>query len=248
MTFNKFQYQDLLARQDDLYAGEKYKIILSYLKNGKNLKILNAGCGSGELSFLLAAAGHRVVGFDPSLEYIELARRNAARNNITSCSFEVGSIEDFSSMEGYDCVVATDVLEHIKDDRTAAIKLVNLVRPGGVFIITVPALPSLFGFHDEMLGHFRRYTKASLTRLMRSVEDITLEKLRYFGYTLIPIVLLYSKIWRKTYPVAVSGKGLGATIRQSVLRLMLFFDHYVPAPFGTSLIFYGKKRNYKDIV
>jgi hypothetical protein len=132
-------------------------------------------------------------------------------------------------------------LEHISDDLTAAKKLADIVVEGGDVIVTVPALPALFGYHDELLGHFRRYTKTTLGALMRGVGGVTFKKLRYFGFTLIPICYLYSKVWRKPYPVASSGKGLGSFIRQLVLGLILTFDRFITMPLGTSLIFWGKK-------
>ena len=77
--FNAYQYQDLLARSRDQYAHTKYRILLEWLgAERKPLRILNAGCGSGDLSFLLAGAGHEILGIDPSRAYVELARQTAA--------------------------------------------------------------------------------------------------------------------------------------------------------------------------
>ena len=73
-----------------------------------------------------------------------------------SVLLQFSSIEDFQTDRPFDCVVSTDVLEHIEDDRAAFQKLVDLVAPGGLVIITVPAGQWLFGYHDEQIGHFRR--------------------------------------------------------------------------------------------
>ena len=242
-NFNQYQYDDLLNREADVYANTKYQIILKFLAGRSGLKILNAGCGSGELSFLLAAAGHTVVGIDLAPEYIALAEKHTPEHLRSRCSFRVSSIEDFGNTEKFDCVIATDVLEHIADDLTAAKKLTDLIAERGSVIVTVPALPALFGYHDELLGHFRRYTKASLGTLMLGVGNITFKKLRYFGFTLIPVCYLFSKVWRKPYPVASSGKGLGSFIRQLILGSMLTFDRFITMPLGTSLIFWGKKKH-----
>lgn len=240
-NFNKYQYDDLLNREADVYANTKYQIILGLLAGKSGLKILNAGCGSGELSFLLARAGHTVVGIDPGAEYIALAEKRVPESLRLRCSFQVSSIESFFSTEKFDCVIATDVLEHIADDHTAAQKLADLTVEGGDVIVTVPALPALFGYHDELLGHFRRYTKTSLRRLMQGIEGVTLKKLRYFGFTLIPICYLYSKVWRKPYPIVSSSKGFSSLVRKLILGLMLTFDRFITMPLGTSLIFWGKK-------
>ena len=240
--FNQYQYDDLVNRETDVYANAKYEIILRYLRGRTPLRILNAGCGSGDFSFLLAVAGHIIVGIDPAKEYIDLAKRRTPVELSGRCSFQVSSIEGFVSAEQFDCVIATDVLEHIKDDAVALKKLVQFVRADGDVIITVPALPVLFGYHYEQLRHFRRYTKKSLRRLVEQSGLLQLKKLRYFGFTLIPICWLYSRLWRKPYPVASSGKGIGVLLRKLILGAIMAYDRFVPMPLGTSLIFWGSKK------
>jgi SAM-dependent methyltransferase len=239
-TFNPYQFEDLLTRSQDQYANAKYRIIAGYLHGCERLRILNAGCGSGELSLVLSAAGHDVVGIDPASEYIEVARRNAAEAGANRCAFEVSSIEAFATDRVFDCVVATDVLEHIEDDRRAIARLAALVRPGGSVILTVPAGQWLFGFHDEALGHYRRYSSASLRRLAERVLHV--ESIRYFGFTLIPVCLLFSRILRRPYPVAETGDSTKRPLTSSALRTLLRLDRALPAPAGTSLILKGISR------
>jgi SAM-dependent methyltransferase len=232
--FNSYQYDDLLARSHDLYANTKYEIILQWLEKPPPMRILNAGCGSGDLSFLLARAGHRVHGIDPAAEYIELARRFAVELEATLCTFEVSSIESLTLTEKYDCVIATDVLEHIGDDRGAAALLASFVKPGGTLIITVPAGQWLFGYHDKELGHFRRYCRRALLRALDGAA--VARECRYFGFTLIPICFLYSKVLKKPYPLTASGNPAVSPVRNAVLRALLRMDKKLPMPFGTSLL------------
>jgi SAM-dependent methyltransferase len=231
---NPYQYDDLLVRGHDLYANTKYRILLDHLAGRRGLRVLNAGCGSGELSLQLAAAGHRVCGIDPDPAYIGLARANAERARVANCSFAVSSIEDFDSGETFDCVVATDVLEHIADDRAAFARLVSLLEPEGTLLLTVPAGQWLFGFHDESLGHYRRYSAAGLRRLL--APRCHVDALRYFGFSLIPVCLLYSKLLRKPYPVGESGDASRKPLVARALHALLKIDRLVPMPFGTSLI------------
>ena len=237
--YNQYQFDDLKGKGEDLYASTKYAIIRDALAKQGKMRILNAGCGSGDLSFLLAQDGHRVHGIDPSEEYIALARGHGAFNRI---SFMVSSIEDFESDELFDAVVATDVLEHIKDDSAALEKLARLARPGGLVIIAVPALSWLYGYHDRMLGHFRRYSKSSLKCLVRNIGDLRIERFRYFGFMLIPISFLYSVFLTKPYPVAPSGGVIDDRMRQMVLRPILAFERLVAMPAGTSIIGIFRKR------
>jgi len=233
-----YQVADMQARTDDLYARAKYEVILAYLSTSPPLRILNAGCGSGELSFLLAERGNIVVGIDPAKDYIELARRQALRDPAGRCVFEVAGIEDYEPRELFDCVVATDVLEHIGDDGGALAKLVKMVRPEGIVVLTVPACMWLFGYHDDQLGHLRRYSSGGLRRLAEGV--LTVDRVRYFGASLIPACLFYSRWMRWPYPVAEMGRSNSLVSR--ILRSLLFFEVRVPLPVGTSVILRGFKR------
>jgi 2-polyprenyl-3-methyl-5-hydroxy-6-metoxy-1,4-benzoquinol methylase len=51
------------------------------------------------------------------------------------------SIEDYQSEGRFDWLIATDVLDHIADDRHAFAKIVDLLYPGGLLLITVSAGP-----------------------------------------------------------------------------------------------------------
>jgi len=245
--FNSYQYSDLEIRKVDLYANTKYQIILDYLKNQPPSNILNVGCGSGELSFLLAEMGHTVVSIDPVSEYIDLANRTLEKDypHLTGkCTFRVGLIEDILEVQKYDCVIATDVLEHIEDDKKMLRDLFKIIRPLGKIFITVPALPSLFGYHDKSLGHFRRYTKNSLKQLAERIEPLKIEKIRYFGFFMIPICFLYSKILKKDYPVSQGSNSFLSFI----LRFVLKVEERVSFPLGTSLVFYGTKSEETKII
>lgn len=235
--FNQYQYDDLLAKSHDVYAHSKYELILRYLADRTNLHILNVGCGSGELSFLLAQLGHHVIGIDPAEKYIAVARKTLVRLALSNCSFLVSSVEEYEPTEHFDCVISTDVLEHIEHDRVAFTKMAELVAPGSTIIVTVPAGPWLFGYHDKSLGHFRRYTRPSLRQIADGYCQI--ERLRYFGFSLIPISYLYSKVLRKPYPVADVGDTKRKPFVGRALRFLLQIDKRVPLPFGTSLIMKG---------
>ena len=236
-TFNQAQYDDFLAKSGDVYARTKYAVLLRWISGCGRLRVLNAGCGSGELSNLLAAAGHQVVGVDPDPTYINLARARAG-DRFPDSTFVVSTIEDYAGPSGFDVAVSTDVLEHIDDDRTAFAKMVELVRPGGTVLITVPAGQWLFGYHDEQLGHFRRYSKKTVRRLVS--DTCTVKKLRYFGGTLIPVCLAYSKWMRKPYPIAKVG---GTSLVSRVLNGMMAAERRVALPLGTSVLLCAERKS-----
>jgi 2-polyprenyl-3-methyl-5-hydroxy-6-metoxy-1,4-benzoquinol methylase len=239
-TYNQAQFDDLKVRDRDLYANTKYDILEHYLAGKRGLRILNVGCGSGELSCRLGDRGHTVLGIDPESSYIELALGNAAATKHTNCSFQVCSIEDFSGPGDFDCVITTDVLEHIKDDRAAFAKMVSLVKPGGLVLITVPAGQWLFGYHDEQLGHFRRYSMKTLRTLVSPLCDI--RAIRYFGFSLIPVCLVFSRWLRRSYPVAESGDQRKRPLAALLFRALMKIDRMLPLPVGTSLLLQAVRK------
>ena len=120
-------------------------------------QILDAGCGSGRNLELLAAFG-AVTGLEPSS-----ASLSVARGRRLGCVVE-GSIESIPLPDAsFDLATSLDVIEHV-DDVTALRELRRVVRPGGFLLITVPAYPALWGPHDELNHHRRRYTRSSLLR------------------------------------------------------------------------------------
>jgi SAM-dependent methyltransferase len=84
----------------------------------------------------------------------------------------------------YDLIVATDVLEHLPDDREAARWIAAHLKEGGLFVSTVPAYQFLFGEHDLALHHFRRYTARNYAAIM--VPHMTVLKAGYFNSLLFP--------------------------------------------------------------
>jgi 2-polyprenyl-3-methyl-5-hydroxy-6-metoxy-1,4-benzoquinol methylase len=81
----------------------------------------------------------------------------------------------------YDTILYIDVLEHIEDDRGEMARAAARLKPGGALIVLAPAHPFLFTPFDAAIGHFRRYTKASLRATLQAIgpETLRVEKLVY---------------------------------------------------------------------
>jgi|SRR6478735_387868 len=68
--------------------------------------------------------------------------------------------------DSLDLVVAFDVLEHLQDDDAAVAEVRRVLRPGGTYLIAVPADPRLWSSHDVAVDHVRRYTREGLVELL----------------------------------------------------------------------------------
>jgi len=128
-------------------------------------RVLDIGCGQGELVALLAADGFDAHGVDISPEQVSLARA-AGIDRVAHGDFH--SYLDASPGE-WDAVVATDVLEHLtRDEVVAAFDDVRrALRRGGVFVARVPNAVSPMGGHTMFgdLTHETWFTRRSVAQL-----------------------------------------------------------------------------------
>ncbi len=66
----------------------------------------------------------------------------------------------------FDAVIFCEVLEHIDDDAGWLQMINQRLRPGGQLVASVPSRMKYWTHHDEMVGHLRRYERASLIQLI----------------------------------------------------------------------------------
>lgn len=89
----------------------------------------------------------------------------------------------------FDLITALDVIEHVADeDQFLDEQVVGRLAAGGHAIISAPAYPSLYGDHDRMLGHFRRYRPTLLRAVVERHLDIV-EHGTLFTSLLVPRAL-----------------------------------------------------------
>ena len=125
--------------------------------------ILEIGCSGGPLMQRLARTGYtQLTGIDVSEAGIAVAQQRGIAN--VSCMD--GAHLDFPDAS-FDLVIASDVLEHIADEAQALREWTRVLRPGGQLLVFVPAFTFLWGKHDVVNQHFRRYTTAQLAAGLR---------------------------------------------------------------------------------
>jgi SAM-dependent methyltransferase len=214
------------------YNRWQYSRIAPYLGR----RICEIGSGIGNMSrLILDSAPELLIPTDTDSYYREALRRqfegcpNVVVEELTLPDMSAG--ERFDQF-GLDTVVALNVIEHIAEDLDAVRSMAGMLRPGGRAIILVPALPGLFGSLDRELGHQRRYTRKSLSRLMHNA-GFRVEQIFYFNL------------------VGTLGWWVNARMRQ-VPRIpiqqlrrfdrlvpLLRFEDRVPLPLGQSVIGIG---------
>lgn len=170
-------------------------IILKLIKKNflgrQDIKILEVGCSGGPLLNLLISQGYsHVVGIDNSKEAIRLCKERGF-NNV----FLMDGVEPNFDSERFDVIIASDVLEHIQNDKRAVKGWQGILKRGGIVICFVPALRALWSKHDEDNKHYRRYTKKDLEYLF-SDKGYAIIRSSYWNFALFLPILFYRFLMR----------------------------------------------------
>ena len=156
----------------------------------EGLRLLDAGCGTGRNLIEFGPLGV-ARGVDSSPEAIEFCRRrgvqDASEGQIEALPFENAS---------FDLILATDVIEHLEDDRAAMSELRRVCAPGGRMLATVPAYGWLWSQHDSAHHHFRRYTLRQLRRRLRATGWEP-RQWSYFNTVLLPPIAAVRLLGRR---------------------------------------------------
>lgn len=164
---------------------------------GRELRIIDIGCSTGELLSLFARAGYRrLEGVDPTAECVRIAQQ------LYGLDVRAGVLSELATGEPYDLVLLANVLEHIPDLPAAVARVASLVRDGGLLFVQVPDAAN-FGvdlkepFLEFSIEHINYFTETSLANLLGtagfSAAAIEHDVLAYKGAS-YPVV---TSLWRK---------------------------------------------------
>ncbi|HEX3363077.1 MAG TPA: methyltransferase domain-containing protein, partial [Solirubrobacterales bacterium] len=160
----------------------RWELVESYMPKGP-FDLVDVGAGPGFLGDYLAE--HRPDARYAFVEPIEGLERSLIDRFGASANRRDGDYK------GASILTMLDVLEHIEDDRGFLTDLANKSDPGTTLLLTVPALPALWSNWDVLLGHYRRYTKASLASAAELTGFEVIER-SYLFPELIPLGM-----WRR---------------------------------------------------
>ena len=213
-------------------------------KDRSNPLILDCGCGTGNNLVLLGQFG-RAYGFDLTAVGLKIGREagrlRLARASVAAVPFPTNS---------FDLVTSFDVLYSLEepDEHAAVREMFRVAKPGGFAIVNVAAMESLRGDHSVLSRELRRYTRASLARLLTGAGFL-IERLTYTNAVLFPAMAVGRAAQRRrglsseehadqeiTVPIAPVNLALTAalTVESWWLRL-------VDNPFGSSLLCLARK-------
>ncbi|MGZ3883607.1 MAG: methyltransferase domain-containing protein [Bacteroidia bacterium] len=145
------------------FLGRRDAILKLFASKNRDLKILDVGCAGGALLLDLKAIGFtNVYGVDVSEKAVEVCKQRGVPHAFVMD----GHAPEFEE-SSFDIIIASDSLEHLKDDMLALHNWNKLLKPGGELFVFVPAFMYLWSEHDVINQHFRRYTAAELKRKLQ---------------------------------------------------------------------------------
>jgi 2-polyprenyl-6-hydroxyphenyl methylase/3-demethylubiquinone-9 3-methyltransferase len=122
------------------------------VRDWRELRVLDLGCGGGFMAEALAERGAKVIGIDPSAPAIEAAREHAKAAGL-AIDYRVGTGEAIpAENESLDCVVVVDVLEHVADPAVVLDEIRRVLKPGGLLLFDTLNRTRLAAFVFVFLG------------------------------------------------------------------------------------------------
>jgi len=168
-----------------IHAWLRYDVIESLLAGIRPLIVLEIGVGQGSVGVRLARR-YDYTGIDMDKTVLSTARDRFGRYGADPDTLLLGGLERVEGRQ-FDLVCAFEVLEHVEDDIAALTTWRSHVAPGGWILLSVPCNPRRFSKTDEKAGHFRRYTRESLSRALTTAGYTDVRLLNYgfaVGYLL----------------------------------------------------------------
>jgi SAM-dependent methyltransferase len=224
------------------YVGKRLIVkywIEKFVKINQRMSLIDCGAGAGAFAMHMADVVS-VEAMDDHKESLEILRKKLPRKQVIEGSCTAIPLPN----ESRDIVTALDVLEHIHNDKTAASELLRILRPGGLVVVTVPALMSLWSDWDESLHHQRRYKKNELLSLFSELPCIV-EHCAYINVMPLPLIWLIRKF--RALGIARNNRVedkipfplLNWILKECYVRLAISNLQF---PFGVGLLLVARKQ------
>ena len=211
-------------------------VLTQYLDLRVGQRILDVGSGKGAFCGVLARGGQDVVGVDPSAAAARIAKTYVNPDG----DFVLGVGEDLPfSSERFDRVVSVCVLEHTKDDARVLREVHRVLKPGGLFTVTVDCLDS-----PHVSESFRRrhrmeyscnqlYSETKLKELFAGLGFETLETRYLFAGRLSIAILRFGSVfhYRSVFILLFP-----------ILYPLLLLDHAISGKMRSGMILAAKAR------
>lgn len=255
MLINHDEYKAMYEVEENLwwYRILHLKTLNAIQKNfGKNpdIKILDAGCGTGGMMKYLIENGFKnVEGFDFNQSAVDFS----LSRQLKVSQKDITKLENSFPSNTFDVIISNDVLYQFETFEIERIfKNINeYLKPGGIFISNNNAFQVFSGTHDIAVGSKRRFVLSDFHDYIKNISTLVILKYHYWSFLLSPLILVVRTLQRIQLKM---GKIDLSTIKSDVslpgnfvnaifYSLLKFESNYLPKfPFGSSLFIIFKKE------
>jgi SAM-dependent methyltransferase len=242
--------EEARAIDDTIWWAVGRRAILKSLLDRREIRqrklgnILEIGCGSGGDLSLLSRYG-KVWGLERSTALAQRARDRGVAVEVFS---DPDSL-DRDVPPDIDLFCMFDVLEHIEDDNGFVQGLSKRNPKEHFYLLSVPAYQFLYGPHDELLHHFRRYSKKGLAKLLWE-NGYELVSGGYYMFFLFPLAIAsrLMEALRARLGIEVTKVNIGRVAAPvnwlfiKLLRLEAFLGRFIRFPFGLWIVVLARRR------
>jgi SAM-dependent methyltransferase len=200
---------------------------------------LDIGCGVGSNLNVLRSLGISAIGLDNSHYALLLAKKklklpliNGDLNKLPMRPKSVGLI------------IAMDILEHLENDANGIREFYQVLKEGGILILTVPAFKFLWGIQDIVTGHKRRYSRKEISSKLKN-EGLEILRSSYFNFFLFFPILFTRRIIHLLGLKIKSENEINFPLINFLLKAIFSIEPYLlkyfSFPFGVSIFCIAKK-------
>lgn len=219
-----------------------YSFIDKLSRSKDDLKILDAGCGTGKT--LEKFKSYNSYGLDYSEEALNFCKLRKLNNLVR------GSVCDLPYKSNLlDAIISLDVLYHAEvDDEKTLKEIYRVMNSKGILLLNLPAYNFLRGKHDEAVHTRQRYTVRDLKAKLEKA-GFKIERITYRNTILFPVAVI-KRIMERFSPVTNDKaesdlKPLPALINKLLTGLLLLENTLIAKgvyfPFGLSVYCVARK-------
>ncbi len=192
MLINYDEYRMMYEAEEKLWwywiLHEKVlKEIQNKFQENKQIKILDAGCGTGGLmSFLIKHGYHNIQGFDYSADAVSFCKER----NLNVQQTDITNFESIFEKDSFDVIINDDVVYQFENSTIASIfhTFQSIIRSDGIIITNNNAFNIFYGTHDIAVGGKQRFTISDFENIFMNLQ-LTITHYTYWSVLLSPLIL-----------------------------------------------------------
>jgi SAM-dependent methyltransferase len=237
-----YDSQEVNNEASGFWAVERANSIARILNEASVTTLWEIGAGNGNAAIPLRNHGFNIIPIEP----LKSGALTLVKNGFQTFQCTLQDLELPSN--SIDAIGAFDVLEHLEIPEVLLAEIHRVLKPGGIFVCSVPAYQWLYSDFDQSIGHFRRYSIKSLTNELTSSKFTVIHKSAIFAFLIIPAFIFrripYLMGRRANFPEikkSIGGNSLIMNKLEKILTNVSRLEAQVSLPFGLTILCIAEK-------